>query len=754
MLCLLNITHHRSQRSTSAHETLPSQRFAGELPGDFAAIESAEKRFQQLSYVDVSSSGREHTVNDEVTQFNENQEKDKERATTESITSMVSRLYLSHYQSVCRQQQHLRLNQKTDVQQGGSTSLAWLLASTASSEDGAKSALSMQPSVSLADQLRLIVASSLHIAAPYHLPVVDASQTSKKQQSNAQSGGSAEKSAVPSALEFCLQKRRAALVEVSESPRDEASTASLSTMSSYLAVLPLALTELYQQAFRASQDVLVETGDADLSLGMPRSLMEFLLAGLRGNDDNDDENETRGSQQPPELLSEQFASVVMLLEPLLVGGGSVLGLGGAVKRLRFHFRRQEEIVTVAVAGGDRTGTLQHKEREDSSDAQNTSDNDDDNDSTPSPPPPSLLSQASPQHFLSYALGLAHDVVAESFETFLSTLMQEFSASSSSSSKVLLGGEQRHVVEKMLTSRVAAITGVMYWSTVLRHFADSFQWKSIVTAILSSSARSSSDSKNMARSKRQFLHLCNCLFDLVKQCSAGFASAARTTTGDSTAAAASHLFSFRAGLSSVVAPLTLKELFTSSNASALRLWSQCQVEHLLDVCSSEASAPSLWRREFLVASRRTDHIDHASGDEQGAASSRLAHHAVSPVVVKFFRGLSAAVCAIQCILVGDEEPRVPGVATDSYFAPSRIVVWRSLVCRGVLSFASQFDVSSSSKSNHHHLMQTAISDHIDRLYDMLHMKTAASVVSSHNRNDENCDEDIMEPAELLAAMFLS
>jgi hypothetical protein len=747
---LLSIIHHRSQTSSSTRGEAPSrsQCHYGELPGDLAAIEAAEKRFQQLGSVSVwIAQDDAQAINDHG--FTSNDHGDKPADSNES------QFYLRLYQVYLDQHS---ASAKDDMLSGPHV---WLLSPSA--QVGATSALSPQ-SLSLPDQLRLIAASSMHTAAPY-LPPCRSKETSAGTRPSTQQRRPASDqrtTAAPSALDACLQMRHAALAESSKVTREETTA---SVIASYLAILPLALEELHQKAARVSREMLVETGDI-ASFAVPSSLIDFVISALQEG------VEFSGSPavaDNAEDLIQHSALVVMLIEPLMANnGGSVLRLGGALKRLRYHFRSRDESVEVAGAAAaasiDSQVDLAPSAREEnaSKDAIDSSNldgdsptpktsSDSDSDAGAPSTSPSFLSQASPQHFLSYALGLASEDVAQSLENLLDTILQQAHPQTATTNS----HQDKHQegIKTLLASRVAAITGLIYWSTVLSHFASRFQWNQLVdTIVISPKSRTASSSaahnNKSAHLKRRFIHVCNCLFDLAMQCST---STALQHSSKSAAAA------FSADFSSVVAPLVLKIMFASKGSSALRLWCQCQVEHLLDVCSDEVSSPSLWRREFLIASRGTD-ASRGCGSEQEddvnhASSHHLAHHALSPVVVKLFRGLSAAVYAVRYLLVVAPDTNIDTgdstTATGAFYAQSRVVVWKYLVCRGVLSFASHFDVASSKQL---HLIQTSVSDHLDRLYDMLHV--ASTVASRSQQGGDGSDGELLSPSDLLAAMFTS
>jgi hypothetical protein len=759
---LLSIIHHRSQTSSSTRVEAPSrsQCHCGELPGDLAAIEAAEKRFQQMGDVSVwMAQDDAQPINDHG--FTSNNHDDKQADTNEP------QLYLRLYKSYLDQHSASAKDDKL------SCPFVWLISPSAQVGGGATSALSPQ-SLSLPDQLRLIAASSMHTAAPY-LPPCRSKETSAGTRPSVQQQKPASDqrtTAAPSALDVCLQMRHAALVEASKVTCEETTA---SVIASYVAILPLALEELHQKATRVSREMLVETGDI-ASFAVPSSLIDFVLSALQGGVEFSGSPAVAGNTA--EEIIPHSALVVMLVEPLMVNnGGSVLRLGGALKRLRYHFRSRDESVEVASAAAAASIHSQvdlapssAREESASNDAIDSSDLDgeapattktpsDSDDSEAGAPStsPSFLSQASPQHMLSYALGLASEDVAQSLENLLDTILEQVGPQAATTNSNL--DKHQEGIKTLLASRVAAITGLLYWSTVLSHFASRFQWNQLVDAIVTSKSRtatssragSAADSNKIAHLKRRFIHVCNCLFDLAMQCST-------STTLLHSAKSAAAVFS--ADFSSVVSPLVLKIMFASKGSSALRLWCQCQVEHLLDVCSDEASSPSLWRREFLIASRRTDVSRIGCGSEQDDANHEsshhhhLAHHALSPVVVKFFRGLSAAVYAIRCLLVVVPDTNIDTSgstsATGAFYAQSRVVVWKYLVCRGVLSFTSHFDVASSKNL---HLIQTSVSDHLDRLYDMLHVASSMASRRSQQGSDGS-DGELLSPSDLLAAMFTS
>jgi hypothetical protein len=163
MYSLLSIVHHRSQTSSSTRVEAPSrsQCHLGELPGDLAAIEAAEKRCQQLGNVSAWIAQDDAQRIDD-NGFTSNNHNDKPAETNESQLKLrLYQMYLDQHSASAR-----------DNMLSGSS--MWLLSPSA--QVGATSALSPQ-SLSLPDQLRLIAASSMHTAAPY-LPPCRSRETS------------------------------------------------------------------------------------------------------------------------------------------------------------------------------------------------------------------------------------------------------------------------------------------------------------------------------------------------------------------------------------------------------------------------------------------------------------------------------------------------------------------------------------------------------------------------------------------------
>jgi hypothetical protein len=137
--------------------------------------------------------------------------------------------------------------------------------------------------------------------------------------------------------------RYAALVEASEVTREKTTA---SVIASYLAMLPLALEELHQKAARVSREMLVETGDI-ASFAVPSSLIDFVISALEEGVEVSGSSAAAGNAED---LIQHNALAVMLIEPMMANnGGSVLRLGGALKRLRYHFRSRDESVEVAGA---------------------------------------------------------------------------------------------------------------------------------------------------------------------------------------------------------------------------------------------------------------------------------------------------------------------------------------------------------------------------------------------------------------------
>lgn len=756
---LLNITQHHQrqpQQSSRLHNEDRRGSSHEEMPAVLAAIESAERycgtlqsavvlKALRLTAADSGGSGGAH----------------RGAVQGDIHSGEPSQLTATRLHAIlCR-----RVEKSTSI---GSGTLAWMMRSPESLDDhtGQSShTQSSMPVITLAQELRMIADAAQQSLSPYlpHQEVViekgDSSST----------GGELGHDA--SLLEVCLHKRRAvaarevALSELSSSDKGHTDASASPTSvddavaaaALYIASLPFALEELHQQARIASQERLIETGDSSsqplLLCGGRSSLLYFLLCAERTDD------------EAVEPLHQ--AQIVMLIEPLM---GEEFELAGALKRLRYHFRQHNETVEVASEHrSDPTTTtappavatapgVESDVDEDSVPAESpATDNDAAGTTLSSATHSSLLSLASPEHFLSYALGLAADSVSTGFGDLLATAFKYLTSTCAEASTVR-ERQWRIDVEGLLRARVMAMTGFLFWSAALDQFTVVYEWERLVSSMAGMMASrgniDGSDDTSVKRrsgalgeSKRQqltrrFIHMCNCLFDLSRH------STIAHHLDNANNNAVSHF-------SAVIGPVVLQKLFLPRDGAALRLWCHANVDHLMSVCSDEASpSPTLWRRQFLIASRRAEqrHAHYGETDDGGArvddapaAAPRLSHHALSPVVVKFFRGLSAAVNAVLTIVpAGDDKDD----DTAAFYITARRCVWQHLVCRGVHSFGSLYDVGDATN---HHLIQTYVSDHCDRLHELLHLNRQAG---NRERTRSSDEQQLPSPSDLLAMLFMS